>query len=189
MIELWFAIALLHADVFVVLDGWDFGAGALHLIVAQDRRRAPRGDRRHRSVLELARGLAVAAGGTFMLAFPAVMATRSPGSTSRSGWCCGRSSCAASRSRSAATSTIRCGSVAGTSSSRRRASLLAVLFGAALGNVIRGVPLDASGSFTLALFTDFGVARRASGILDWYTLSVPCSRASCSPPTARPTSA
>jgi cytochrome bd ubiquinol oxidase subunit II len=49
--------------------------------------------------------------------------------------------------------------------------LLAVLFGAALGNVIRGVPVDASGKFSMALFTDFGVRGRV-GILDWYTLSV-----------------
>ena len=49
--------------------------------------------------------------------------------------------------------------------------ILAVLFGAALGNVIRGVPLDASGKFTIPLFTDFGVRGRV-GILDWYTVSV-----------------
>ena len=49
--------------------------------------------------------------------------------------------------------------------------LLAVLFGAALGNVIRGVPLDESGKFSMSLFTDFGVRGRV-GILDWYTVSV-----------------
>ena len=49
--------------------------------------------------------------------------------------------------------------------------LLAVLFGAALGNVIRGVPLDAAGAFSMPLFTDFR-ARGRVGILDWYTLSV-----------------
>ena len=49
--------------------------------------------------------------------------------------------------------------------------LLAVLFGAALGNVIRGVPLDESGKFSMALFTHFGVRGRV-GIVDWYTLSV-----------------
>jgi cytochrome d ubiquinol oxidase subunit II len=49
--------------------------------------------------------------------------------------------------------------------------LLAVLFGAALGNVIRGVPLDDSGKFSMSLFTDFGVRGRV-GILDWYTVSV-----------------
>ncbi|HET9623843.1 MAG TPA: cytochrome d ubiquinol oxidase subunit II, partial [Kofleriaceae bacterium] len=47
---------------------------------------------------------------------------------------------------------------------------LAIIFGAALGNVIRGVPVDASGRFSLALFSDFGVHGEV-GILDWYTLS------------------
>jgi hypothetical protein len=42
--------------------------------------------------------------------------------------------------------------------------LLAVLFGAALGNVIRGVPLDESGKFSMSLVTNFGRGR--VGILD-----------------------
>jgi len=49
--------------------------------------------------------------------------------------------------------------------------LLAVLFGAAGGNVARGVPVDAHGNFTMAFFTDFGV-RGNLGLLDWYTVSV-----------------
>jgi cytochrome d ubiquinol oxidase subunit II len=49
--------------------------------------------------------------------------------------------------------------------------LLAILFGTALGNVIRGVPLDATGRFSMSLFTDFRATGRV-GILDWYTLSV-----------------
>jgi cytochrome d ubiquinol oxidase subunit II len=46
---------------------------------------------------------------------------------------------------------------------------LPVLFGAALGNLLRGVPLDDSGWFSLALFTDFTAAHPV-GILDWYTV-------------------
>jgi cytochrome d ubiquinol oxidase subunit II len=49
--------------------------------------------------------------------------------------------------------------------------LLAVLIGATLGNVVRGVPLDSQGTFALSLFTDFRPTGNA-GILDWYTLSV-----------------
>ncbi len=46
--------------------------------------------------------------------------------------------------------------------------LLAVFFGVAMGNVIRGVPLDAEGYFFEALWTDFRVGPNP-GILDWYT--------------------
>ena len=35
MAELWFALLCFMLIVFVVLDGWDIGAGALHLIVAR----------------------------------------------------------------------------------------------------------------------------------------------------------
>jgi cytochrome bd ubiquinol oxidase subunit II len=47
--------------------------------------------------------------------------------------------------------------------------LLPVLLGAALGNVVRGVPLDASGYFNIPLFTHFGT-HNPVGILDWYTV-------------------
>jgi cytochrome d ubiquinol oxidase subunit II len=49
--------------------------------------------------------------------------------------------------------------------------LLAVLFGAAGGNVARGVPLDSNQNFSMAFFTDFNVGKNV-GLLDWYTVSV-----------------
>lgn len=49
--------------------------------------------------------------------------------------------------------------------------LLAILFGAAAGNVVRGVPIDADGNFSMAFFTDFNVHGYV-GLLDWYTVSV-----------------
>jgi cytochrome d ubiquinol oxidase subunit II len=49
--------------------------------------------------------------------------------------------------------------------------LLAILFGAAAGNVARGVPVDALGNFSMAFFTDFNV-RGHVGLLDWYTVSI-----------------
>jgi cytochrome d ubiquinol oxidase subunit II len=48
-------------------------------------------------------------------------------------------------------------------------ALLAVFFGAALGNVIRGVPLDAEGYFFEPLWTNFKLGPNP-GILDWYTV-------------------
>jgi cytochrome d ubiquinol oxidase subunit II len=49
--------------------------------------------------------------------------------------------------------------------------LIALLPGVAIGNVVRGVPLDGNGDFSLALFTDFGV-RGQVGLLDRYTLLI-----------------
>lgn len=47
--------------------------------------------------------------------------------------------------------------------------LLAVFFGAALANVIRGVPLKADGFFFLPLWTNWTLGPEP-GILDWYTV-------------------
>ena len=75
MVELWFGFLCLTLTLFAVLDGWNIGAGALHLIVGRSA-----SERR-----EIVAALGplwswhevwlVAFGGTFLLAFPAVMAT------------------------------------------------------------------------------------------------------------------
>src|ERR1051325_3067308 len=36
MVELWYWILVVTIAVFVILDGWDIGAGAMHLIVARN---------------------------------------------------------------------------------------------------------------------------------------------------------
>ena len=48
-------------------------------------------------------------------------------------------------------------------------ALLAIFFGAALANVIRGVPLGADNYFFLPLWTNWRVGANP-GILDWYTV-------------------
>jgi cytochrome d ubiquinol oxidase subunit II len=50
-------------------------------------------------------------------------------------------------------------------------TLLAILFGAAAGNMARGVPLGSDGTFSMAFFTDF-TPYGDVGLLDWYTVSV-----------------
>jgi cytochrome d ubiquinol oxidase subunit II len=47
--------------------------------------------------------------------------------------------------------------------------LLVIFFGAALGNIVRGVPLDSTGYFFEPLWTTFTVVPQA-GILDWFTV-------------------
>jgi cytochrome d ubiquinol oxidase subunit II len=49
--------------------------------------------------------------------------------------------------------------------------LLAIFYGAALGNVVRGVPLDASGYFFEPLWTNFRLGEQ-TGILDWFSILV-----------------
>ena len=48
-------------------------------------------------------------------------------------------------------------------------ALLSILFGAAMANVIRGVPIGEDGYFFLPLWTDWRVGPHP-GILDWYTV-------------------
>jgi cytochrome d ubiquinol oxidase subunit II len=48
---------------------------------------------------------------------------------------------------------------------------LALVFGVALGNVVRGVPIGQTGYFFLPLWTNFSPAGQV-GIIDWYTLLV-----------------
>jgi cytochrome bd ubiquinol oxidase subunit II len=171
MIELWFGLLSFLLTVFVVLDGWNIGAGALHLIAGKS------GAERREIIAAIGPSWSwhevwlVAFGGTFLLAFPRVMATSFAGFYLAL-WL-------------VLWSFILRGvsiEVGGHIHDRLwqtwwdfvfavSSVLLAVLFGAALGNVIRGVPLDASGKFSMSLFTDFGV-RGHVGILDWYTVSV-----------------
>ena len=171
MVEVWFGLLCFTLIMFVVLDGWDIGAGVLHWIAGKT-------DAERREIVGAIGPLwswheawLVAAGGTFLLAFPKVMATSFAGFYLAL-WL-------------VLWSFILRGvsiEVGGHINDRLWRSwwdfvfavsnvLLAVLFGAALGNVIRGVPLDDSGKFSMSLFTDFGVRGRV-GILDWYTVSV-----------------
>ena len=58
--------------------------------------------------------------------------------------------------------------------------LLAVLFGTAGGNLVRGVPLDEHGSFTMAFFTNFGI-RGDVGFSTGTRFRLPSLPSSCLP--------
>jgi cytochrome d ubiquinol oxidase subunit II len=169
MVELWFAIAAAMLTAYVVLDGFDFGAGVLHLVVAktnEERRRVlgaigPFWDGNEVWLL--------AAGGTLFVAFPKALASGLSGfyfAIFLVLWALilrgiaieFRSHVTAPLWRSFWDVTF---SVASAS--------LAVLFGAALGNLVRGLPLNAQGWFSLPLFTNF-MTEDPVGILDWYTV-------------------
>ena len=74
MFEAWYAIVALMLTLYVVLDGFDLGAGALHLVVA-------RTDPERRAVLaaigpfwDANEVWLIAAGGALFVAFPRVLA-------------------------------------------------------------------------------------------------------------------
>jgi cytochrome d ubiquinol oxidase subunit II len=170
MASAWFAIVVVMLAAYVALDGFDFGAGAVHLFVA-------RTDEERRRVLAAIGPFwdgnevwLLAAGGALFVAFPKVLAAGLSGfylaiflviwSLILRG--------AAIEFRSHAQSPVW--RAAWDFVFAAASALLAVVLGAALGNVLRGVPLGEDGLFELAFFTDFS-PRGAVGILDWYTVS------------------
>jgi cytochrome d ubiquinol oxidase subunit II len=171
MHETWYAVVVLMLTAYVVLDGFDFGAGVLHLFVA-------RTDGERRQVLAAIGPFwdgnevwLLAAGGALFVGFPRVLSSGVSGfyfAIFLVLWCLilrgvsleFRSHVADAIWRQSWDFFFAAASV-----------LLPVFFGAALGNLLRGVPLNADGWFELALFTDFS-AREPVGILDWYTVLI-----------------
>jgi cytochrome bd ubiquinol oxidase subunit II len=167
----WFAVVSVMLAVYVVLDGFDFGAGIIHHLVAKT-------DDERRTVLAAIGPFwdgnevwLLAGGGVLFLAFPRAYAAafsgfylpfmivlwllilRGIGIEFRSHndnplW------------RQFWDSIFSLASV-----------LMALVLGTALGNVVRGVPLDATGYFALPLFTNFRPGPEL-GVFDWYTLLV-----------------
>lgn len=168
---LWFWLVSVMLAIYVVLDGFDFGAGILHLFVAKtnEERRAVLG-----AIGPFWDGNEVwllAGGGSLFLAFPKVLAAGFSGFYLAM-WLVVwslmlRGISIEFRSHVEDVLWRNFWDVAFAGSS----ILLPVLLGAALGNVLRGVPLDGSGYFGMALWTNFRMGPQP-GILDWYTLLV-----------------
>src|SRR5438128_612368 len=171
MIAVWYAVVSFMLIIYVVLDGRNFGAGMLHWVVAKT-------PNERRQVIAAIGPLwtwhevwLLGFGGTLIAIFPRLMASAFAGyylALFLILWCL----------------ILRGVSieVGGHINDRLWQSywdfnfvlsnfLLAILFGAAAGNVARGVPVDAQGNFSMAFFTDFNV-RGHVGLLDWYTVSV-----------------
>jgi cytochrome d ubiquinol oxidase subunit II len=171
MIVAWYAIAGFMLIVYVVLDGRNFGAGMLHWFVA----RTPE---ERRQVIAAIGPLwswhevwLVGFGGTLLAVFPKLLASAFAGyylALFLILWCLILRGIALE---------------AGGHINDRMwqgfwdfvfvlaNTLLAILFGAAAGNMARGVPLASDGTFSMAFFTDF-TPYGDVGLLDWYTVSV-----------------
>jgi cytochrome d ubiquinol oxidase subunit II len=165
MATAWFCLLAFMLTMYVVLDGFDLGAGILHLFVS-DRRvvLAAIGPVWNGNEVWL-----IASGGLLVFAFPRVYAV------SFSGiylplmlvlWLLILRGLAIElRSHHGNELWHQFFDVVFAGGS----TALALIFGIALGNVLRGVPLDQTGMFELGLFSG-----RAGeyGAIDWYTLSV-----------------
>src|SRR5579864_6626905 len=169
MLFMWFWLVAVMITAYVVLDGFDLGAGVLHLIIAKT-------DQERRTVIRTIGPVwdgnevwLIAGGGTLFFAFPSLYASgfsgfylplmivlwllilRGIGIELRMHldspvWRGFFDGCFAISSL-----------------------LLTIFFGAALGNVIRGVPLNKDGYFFLPLWTNWRPGPEP-GILDWYTV-------------------
>ncbi len=171
MQTVWFCLVAIMIAMYVVLDGFDLGAGAIHLWVARDD-----GERQQvmRSIGPVWDGNEVwllAAGGTLYFAFPALYASGFSGfylPLMIVLWLLILRGIAVEfRAHLTTPVWLRFWDVVFSCSSL----LLAVFFGAALGNVVRGVPLNDQGYFFEALWTNFRLGPNA-GVLDWYTIIV-----------------
>ena len=171
METLWFCLVAAMLAVYVVLDGFDLGAGIVHFWVGRtdDERRLVL-----RSIGPVWDGNEVwllAAGGTLYFAFPVLYAS------SFSGFYLPlmivlwllilRGISIEFRGHVESPVWVPFWDLVFAGSSM----LLAVFLGAALGNVVRGVPLDAQGYFFEPLWTDFQLGPE-TGILDWYTILI-----------------
>ncbi len=170
MQTLWFILVAFMLTMYVLLDGFDLGAGVIHLFAARTNEERRQILRAIGPVWDGNEVWIIAAGGTLFFSFPVLYAA------SFSGfylpliivlwllmW---RGIAVELRSHiknplwaSFWDAAFFLGS-----------ALLAIFFGAALGNVIRGVPLDSQGVFFEPLWTDFNPFSATPGILDWFTI-------------------
>ncbi len=171
MATIWFCLIAVMIAVYVLLDGFDLGAGIIHLGVARndEERRAV-----FASIGPVWNGNEVwllAGGGTLYFAFPLLYASGFSGfylPLMIVLWLLvlrGISVEFRNHIDSLVWAPLWDVVFAGSS------ALLAIFYGAALGNVVRGVPLDASGYFFEPLWTNFRLGP-ATGVLDWYTILV-----------------
>lgn len=172
MQTLWFILVAFMLVMYVLLDGFDLGAGILHLVAA-------RNDAERRQILLAIEPVwdgnevwIIAAGGTLFFTFPVLYAS------SFSGfylplmivlWLLilrGISIVLRGRISNSVWSAFWDGFFF------LGSSLLAIFYGVALGNVIRGVPLDKNGVFFEPLWTNFNPLSSTPGVLDWYTILI-----------------
>ena len=170
MATFWFLLTALMLVAYVVFDGFDLGVGAIYKLVARHPAERSLVRQTIGPVWDANEVWLLAAGGTLYFAFPALYAASFSGfylPLMMVLWLLiGRALGLELRGHFDDPLLAEiCDSVFMVAS-----LLLAVFFGAALGNVIRGVPIEADGYFFLPLWTDFKPGAHP-GVLDWYTVT------------------
>ena len=168
METLWFSIVAFMLAMYTILDGFDLGAGIIHRLVGKTESERELVLKAIGPVWDGNEVWLLAAGGTLYFAFPKLYASSFSGFylplmivlwllilrgvsiefhhvIHHPMW------------KSLWDTVFSFASI-----------LLSIFFGAALGNVVRGVPLNADGYFFEPLWTTFTIVPNA-GILDWFT--------------------
>jgi cytochrome bd ubiquinol oxidase subunit II len=166
---IWFWLVAIMIVGYVVLDGFDLGVGVLHLFLPRNEAERQGSLRSIGPVWDGNEVWLLAGGGTLYFAFPLLYASAFSGfylPLMIVLWLLigrGISLELANHLEMGVWRTLL-DRLFGISS-----ALLAIFFGAALANVIRGVPLQADGFFFLPLWTNWKPGANP-GILDWYTV-------------------
>jgi cytochrome bd ubiquinol oxidase subunit II len=165
----WYLLVAIMITGYVVLDGFDLGAGILHLFIA-------RGDQERQTMIRTIGPVwdgnevwLLAGGGTLYFAFPLLYASGFSGfylPLMIVLWLLILRGTGVEL-RLHLDSPVWRGLFDG--SFALSSLLLAIFYGAALGNVLRGVPLGEDQYFFLPLWTNWRVGPQP-GILDWYTV-------------------
>lgn len=166
---IWFWLVAIMLVAYVVLDGFDLGVGILHLFLARTEAERRLTLRSIGPVWDGNEVWLLAGGGTLYFAFPLLYAS------AFSGFYLALMIVLWLLIMRGAAIELRMKIDVGVWRSFFdgvfffSSALLAVFYGAALANVIRGVPLKADGYFFLPLWTDWRMGPQP-GILDWYTV-------------------
>ena len=166
---IWFWLVAVMIVAYVVLDGFDLGVGVLHLFLVRNEAERQTTLRSIGPVWDGNEVWLLAGGGTLYFAFPLLYASAFSGfylPLMIVLWLLVLRGVSLELRNHIDVGVWRSllDGVFGIAS-----ALLTIFYGAALANVIRGVPLQADGYFFLPLWTNWkpGVA---PGILDWYTV-------------------
>ncbi|MGC9292479.1 MAG: cytochrome d ubiquinol oxidase subunit II [Acidobacteriaceae bacterium] len=166
---IWFWLTAIMLVFYVVLDGFDIGVGAIHMIAGRTSAEREQGIRAIGPVWDGNEVWLLAGGGTLFFAFPALYAAGFSGfylPLMIVLWLLVLRGVSVELRMHIGLNVWQdfFDGVFNLSS-----ALLAVFLGAALANVIRGVPLGADGYFFAPLWTNWRMGPYP-GILDWYTV-------------------